>query len=134
MILSFNKHLILFISVLCAGNLQADSEDNSQPDHENVVITVASRSEQAAEDLPLTISVVTSEELDLIGHTHIQETLNRIPGVNLHRGNGQEYLPSIRSQVFTGAGACGSLLILEDNIPVRPHGLCNIKENNIYNE
>ena len=32
----------------------------------------------------------------------------------------------MRSPVLTGPGACGSFLILEDGIPVRPAGFCNV--------
>ncbi len=95
---------------------------------ENVIVTIASRDDQALSDLPMSISVISASELQSINHSHIQEAINRIPGVNFHRGNGQEYLPAIRSQVFTGAGGCGALLILEGNIPVRPAGFCNINE------
>ena len=52
----------------------------------------------------------------------------RAPGVNLQRGNGQEYLPALRSPVLTGAGACGALLTAEDGIPLTSPGFCNINE------
>ena len=42
------------------------------------------------------------------------------------RGSGQEHLTSIRSPVLTGPGACGSFLILEDGISIRPSGFCNV--------
>ena len=74
------------------------------------------------------IVVLSSGQLERINHSHIQESLNRVPGVNLQRGSGQEYLPSIRSPVLTGAGACGSFMISENNIPVRAAGFCNINE------
>ena len=32
----------------------------------------------------------------------------------------------MRSPVLTGPGACGSFLILEDGLPVRPTGFCNV--------
>ena len=44
----------------------------------------------------------------------------------ISRGSGQEHLTSIRSPVLTGPGACGSFLILEDGIPIRPSGFCNV--------
>ena len=67
-------------------------------------------------------------ELQRVNPAHIQQALVRIAGVNLHRGNGQEYLPSVRSPVFTGAGACGELLTAEDGVPLRAAGFCNINE------
>lgn len=73
-------------------------------------------------------SIIDKETLELIAPTHVQEVLATVPGVNFHRNSGQEYLPSVRSPVLTGAGACGSLLIAEDNVPLRPAGFCNVNE------
>ena len=66
--------------------------------------------------------------LTLLSATHIEEALNQIAGAQLQRGNGQEYLPALRSPVFSGAGACGGLLTAEDGIPLRAAGFCNINE------
>lgn len=71
---------------------------------------------------------LSESELQRVNPAHIQQALVRIAGVNLHRGNGQEYLPSVRSPVFTGAGACGELLTAEDGVPLRAAGFCNINE------
>ena len=32
----------------------------------------------------------TASDIDFIRHDHIAETLNRAPGVGIHRGNGQD--------------------------------------------
>ncbi|TNF80821.1 MAG: TonB-dependent receptor [Gammaproteobacteria bacterium] len=75
-------------------------------------------------------SAVDAEELDLIGATHPTEALVRVPGVWISRGSGQEHLTAIRSAVLTGAGACGEFLYLENGLPVRPAGFCNV--NNLF--
>ncbi len=75
-------------------------------------------------------SVLDGEEIALIGATHINETMNRVPGVWITRGSGQEHLTAIRSAVLTGPGACGGFLYLEDSVPIRPAGFCNI--NNLF--
>ncbi len=49
-------------------------------------------------------------------------------GVWLSRGSGQENLTAIRSPVLTGAGSCGAFLTLEDGIPSRPAGFCNVNQ------
>ncbi|MEZ5551666.1 MAG: TonB-dependent receptor [Pseudomonadales bacterium] len=72
------------------------------------------------------ITAIESEELRLIGATHISEALARVPGVWVARGSGQEHLTAIRSAVLTGAGACGEFLFLEDGLPIRPAGFCNV--------
>ena len=69
---------------------------------------------------------LNSEEISLIDAQHPKQVFSRIPGIWISRGSGQEHLTSIRSPVLTGPGACGSFLILEDGIPVRPNGFCNV--------
>lgn len=59
---------------------------------------------------------------------HYAATVNAVPGVFVQRGSGQESLIAIRSPVLTGAGACGAFLLLEDGVPLRPTGFCNVNE------
>ena len=65
-----------------------------------------------------------------VAATHPSEVLNRVPGVWVNRGSGQEHLTAIRSAVYTGSGACGEFALLENGIPLRPQGFCNI--NNLF--
>jgi len=92
------------------------------------IAVIGTRSESNLTDLPSNISVLNDSELRNIKAVHIQQILSQVPGVNYQRGNGQESLPSIRSAVLTGAGACGSVLVLEEAIPVRGVGSCNVNE------
>ncbi len=62
--------------------------------------------------------------------THPHEVFVRVPGLWISRGSGQEHLTAMRSAVLTGAGACGGMLYLEDGIPIRPQGFCNV--NNLF--
>ena len=73
---------------------------------------------------------IDGDALAEIRHNHIHEALARVPGVWVARGSGQEHLTAIRSAVLTGAGACGEFLYLEDGLPIRPAGFCNI--NNLF--
>ena len=91
------------------------------------VISNSRRSEGLA-DINASVSVLGQQELDLVSHTHYQEILNRLPGVNISRNNGQESLISIRSPVLAGAGACGAFLTAENGIPLRSNGFCNVNE------
>ncbi len=75
-------------------------------------------------------NAIDTEELELIGAMHPTEALVRVPGVWISRGSGQEHLTAIRSAVLTGAGACGEFLFMENGIPVRPAGFCNV--NNLF--
>ncbi|MCU7553432.1 TonB-dependent receptor [Alteromonas sp. ASW11-19] len=98
------------------------------PDDIERVTTTGSRFAQPSGSQPVVISDVNSAELALTSPVHIEQVLKYIAGAGVQRGNGQEYLPALRSQVFTGAGACGGLLTAEDGIPLRAAGFCNINE------
>lgn len=92
------------------------------------ITTTASRVDASADPLPLVISSITKAQLDLIAPTHIEQVLKQVAGANVQHGNGQEYLPALRSPVLSGAGACGGILTAEDGIPLRAAGFCNINE------
>jgi outer membrane receptor protein involved in Fe transport len=94
---------------------------------EEVVVT-ASRRAQPRLEVAASISVVERDALRLLGASHASEALNRIAGVMIQRGSGQESLTAIRSPVLSGPGACGTFLILEDGLPLRPVGFCNVNE------
>ena len=65
---------------------------------------------------------LSEEDISEINAHHFKELLNLSSGTWISRGSGQESLISIRSPVLTGSGACGSFLIIEDEIPIRPLG------------
>ena len=66
--------------------------------------------------------------LDRLAPTHANEALARIPGAWASRGSGQEQLLALRSPVLTGPGACGAFLVLDDGVPIRPAGFCNVNQ------
>ncbi len=92
------------------------------------VVVTASKRVEARLDVPASIAVIESGELRLLGASHVSEALNRIAGVMIQRGSGQESLTAIRSPVLAGPGACGTFLVLEDGVPLRPVGFCNVNE------
>lgn len=69
---------------------------------------------------------ISEEEIDLVRPDHVTEIVNRVSGVNVQHGNGQEHLTSIRSPVLTGGAGAGSFLYLEDGIPLRAAGFANV--------
>jgi iron complex outermembrane recepter protein len=73
---------------------------------------------------------LTAAELEPIRPTHPSEIFARLPGSWVTRGSGQEHLSAVRSPLLAGAGGCGALLILEEGIPIRPPGFCNV--NNLF--
>lgn len=92
------------------------------------VIVTATRSPAALLRWPGSVTRVGPHSIALLGPTHAIEVVNRAAGAMIQRGSGQESLPALRSPVLSGAGACGAILILEDGIPIRPTGTCNINQ------
>lgn len=111
--------------VATGASAQPGNDDNALVEQ---IVTTAQRIETDGNRHRGSISQVSEAELSLVSPVHIQETLARVPGVNLNRGEGMEYLPAIRSPVLTGAGACGGFLMAQDGIPLRSAGFCNINE------
>ena len=76
------------------------------------------------------VGVVYADTIELTRASHVNEVLVRVPGVWVSRGSGHEHLTAIRSGVLTGAGACGEFLLMENGVPIRPAGFCNV--NNLF--
>ncbi|MEO1246309.1 MAG: TonB-dependent receptor [Pseudomonadota bacterium] len=111
---------IFLLALLATRSASADTL-------EEIVVTGA-RSAQSTLDYAGSISAIGQGDVEAVKHQHIHELLTRVPGVWLSRGSGQEHLTAIRSPVLTGAGSCGAFLVLEDGIPVRPAGFCNVNQ------
>jgi len=109
----------VIIILLAATNLSAF--ETSEQENTLLLREKKLETQEGLEQIPL-------QAIELVQHDHIQQLLTRTAAVNWQRGSGQESLPSLRSPVLTGAGACGAFLIAEDNIPLRPAGFCNINQ------
>lgn len=118
---------IAIATALSATSALGQSLNGSQA-IEEIQVTSTNRRSVGLADVNSSVSVIGQDELNLIKSSHYQEALNRLPGVAVHRNNGQESLMAIRSPVLTGAGACGSFLVAENGIPVRSQGFCNVNE------
>ena len=118
---------IAIATTLAAAPVLGQSLNGSQA-IEEIQITSTSRRSVGLADVNASVSVLSQDDLYLIKSSHYQEALNRLPGVAVHRNNGQESLMAIRSPVLTGAGACGSFLVAENGIPLRSQGFCNVNE------
>ena len=108
--------------------LPAVSAESSAATIEEVVVVAGSLESKAGRGT--SFSALDSTAIDRIRPTHPAEVLSQIPGVWITRGSGQEHLTAIRSATLTGAGSCGAFLFLEDGIPIRPTGFCNV--NNLF--
>ncbi len=119
---------ILFVALLAMPfPVAAQATGTAVSGIEEVIVT-SQRREQKREDHAGNIALLSAVEIAAVGHQHIHELMTRVPGVWLTRASGQEHLTAIRSPVLTGAGSCGGFLFLEDGIPIRPAGFCNVNQ------
>ena len=91
-------------------------------------ITVRSQRQKINYSVDSGLSVLPGSEIREVAARHPNEIFSRVPGAWVSTGSGQEHLTAIRSPVFTGAGACAEFMVLEDDIPTRPSGFCNINQ------
>ena len=99
------------------------------PELEEIIVH-ADASVAAIQGAAGSVTAVDADAVNLTRASHVHEVMVRVPGVWISRGSGQEHLTAIRSGVVTGAGACGAFLYLENGIPIRPPGFCNV--NNLF--
>jgi outer membrane receptor protein involved in Fe transport len=92
--------------------------------------TVEVRSTRLQRDLAAVAGVSSLEaaEIASVAPQHPNQLFDRIPGAWISRGSGQESLTAVRSPVLSGPGACGAFMIIEDRVPIRPTGFCNVNE------
>ncbi|HJP37661.1 MAG: TonB-dependent receptor [Gammaproteobacteria bacterium] len=98
-----------------------------KPADDEMVVT-ATKTDTPLLELTGNTARLSAQRIRITNHQHIHQLGTQVAGTWLTRGNGQETLPAIRSPVLTGPGACGAFLILENSIPSRPTGFCNINE------
>ena len=71
-------------------------------------------------------SQISSQEIDFVSSATPSALLNRLAGVNIQKGSGQEHLTAIRSPVLTGGAGAGSFLYLEDGVSLRSAPFANV--------
>ncbi len=120
------------LAAVLLGCATGAEDGEREPAAEGVeeVIVRAEASVAAAQGAVASVSTVDEDAIDLARANHPNEILVRVPGVWVARASGQEHLTAIRSGVLAGPGACGGFLLLENGVPIRPSGFCNI--NNLF--
>jgi len=91
-------------------------------------IEVHSQRHTLAKSTNSSLNTLTEADIALEAPKHPNEVFDRIPGAWISSGSGQEHLTAIRSPVLTGSGACGAFMVLEDQVPTRPSGFCNVNQ------
>ncbi|MBT8061866.1 MAG: TonB-dependent receptor, partial [Gammaproteobacteria bacterium] len=121
------RTLLTLTLLIHAAVIFAETSKEPQSKIAEIVVT-AQRREQSTLDHGGNIERLDFQDLQAVGHQHVYELMNRVAGAWIVRGSGQEHLTAIRSPVLSGAGSCGGFLMLEDGIPVRPSGFCNVNQ------
>jgi outer membrane cobalamin receptor len=123
------RNFVLIIFLLTANPAAGAEEEPfaSIAEIDEIVVT-SQRREQAILRHAGNIARVDGQSLQWVRAQHIHEVMNRVAGAWVARGSGQEHQTAIRSPMLGGGGACGGFLPLEDGIPVRPAGFCNINQ------
>lgn len=104
------------------------AEKSAARDPLDEIVVTATRQAERLREYPGSISVLSSNDVAMVGSTHHSEIINRAAGAMIQRNSGQESLTAIRSPVLSGPGSCGTFLFLENSIPIRPVGFCNVNE------
>lgn len=99
----------------------------SAPAPEEMIVT-ASRRAEPSRDEPAALARLTRAELSARGPVGAVELLRAIPGVSFQQNNGVENLPALRSPVLNGGAAAGSILVLQDGVPLRAPGFGNVNQ------
>ena len=114
-------------AIIMLAQSSAAPDSAAEPPFSEIVVT-GQRREQAALAHAGNIERLADDRIDAVRHQHIHQLMTRVAGVWISRGSGQEHLTAIRSPVLTGAGSCGGFLFLENGIPIRPAGFCNVNQ------
>ncbi len=114
---------IPFLLSLLPALAQAQADDKL----EHIIITAIQRP-QSLQELPLSVAVVSGDDLNILRQIHINEAFQRVSGAWISRGNGQEALTALRSPVLTGPGSCGAFFIAGDGVSLRAPGFCNVNQ------
>ena len=118
--MKLNKVIYFLVIVFIVNSISLYSKNI-----EEIVVT-GTKSKTQIIDQTGNLSFINSEEINFISPDNPSNVLNRMPGVFISQGSGQEHLTSIRSPVLSGGAGAGSFLYLEDGIPLRSAGFSNV--------
>ena len=111
------------VLAVCGGAALA-AEPETPYALDNMVVT-GTRSETALRDLAGNTEVIGTDAIGFTSPQRPAEVINRVPGLNIQQGSGEEHLTAIRSPVLNGGAGAGSFLFLEDGVPLRAAGFGN---------
>ena len=117
---------IRYLILACTITFLFLSQSNVEANLIDEIVVTASKNDSKVLTTQGNISLIQSEEIKFLGSRNPSEIINRLPGIYISQGSGQEHLTSIRSPVLSGGAGAGSFLFLEDGIPLRSPGFGNV--------
>lgn len=81
-----------------------------------ITVTASRGNEEQLKELPVTVSVLSGEEIAGMRPTHVSEVLNRLPGVHIVAFDGADMHAAVRYPL----GPKATALYMEDGIPFAP--------------
>ena len=118
--MKLNKLIFFFPIILIITSISLHSKNI-----EEIVVT-GTKSKTKIINETGNLSFINNEEINFVSPDNPSDVLNRMPGIYISQGSGQEHLTSIRSPVLSGGAGAGSFLYLEDGIPLRSPGFSNV--------
>ena len=117
------KSSMLCVFMLSLQPVSAVAQENDASEVLDELVVTTTRAQAPRLDNP---GNITTLDPDTRLSNYSADLLNQAPGINIHRGNGQEHLTAIRSPVLVGGAGAGSFLYLEDDISMRAPGFANV--------
>jgi iron complex outermembrane receptor protein len=107
------------VFVLFTPMVQAQETKAASPsvEMEKTVVT-ATRTETPVENLPVSVTVITAEEIEKIPATTVDEVLDKVAGLQVRRNKGLCNTTSHTTVYMRGTGDSGRVLVLKDGIPI----------------
>jgi iron complex outermembrane receptor protein len=113
------------ISILCLLACAAALADEPP-----VLVVTATRQARDPFELAGNDAIIDQQRIAATMPERPSELLNQIPGVGIEQGGGEEEITAIRSPVLNGGAGQGSVLLLQDGVPLRAAGFGNV--NGLY--
>ncbi|WP_144392027.1 TonB-dependent receptor [Pleionea sediminis] len=114
--------------LLLHTSLSIFGSNNNDDETSNKIVITSKRISSIDSETTSAISLIDSLEVSLLKPKHFNTLSSNVPGFWLSKGNGQEHLTAIRSPVLTGPGSCAEFIMMENSIPLRGKGFCNVNQ------
>ncbi len=110
----------LFILIFAFSSIAQAQEKGAAPsaiELEKTVVT-ATRTETPVENLPVSVTVITKDDIEKMHVKTVDDVLNKAAGVQIRRGKGLSNTGSHTTLYMRGTGDSSRVLVLKDGIPL----------------